>query len=132
MADNSGSSKPEYFSVHLCRRVCSKQVQREACTHTRPCFMFQHPQYNHVCHRVRLYWLFFVSYWLLGNEGPPPVINGHNYVIEEWSASSCKEDQMSRQPAAPETVLLPHGGVSTRPRPSLCACSHQGPLFFLL
>lgn len=32
----------------------------------------------------------FVSYWLPGNEGPPHVINGHNYVIEEWSASCCK------------------------------------------
>lgn len=32
----------------------------------------------------------FVSYWLPGNEGPPQVINGHNYVIEEWSAACYK------------------------------------------
>jgi len=36
----------------------------------------------------------FVSYWLPGNEGPLRVINGHNYVIEEWSAVCCKQVQM--------------------------------------
>ena len=47
-----------------------------------------------------------VSYWLPGNIGPPDVINGHNYVIEEWSAVRCKHDQMSHSPAGQEIRLF--------------------------
>lgn len=53
--------------------------------------MYHHTRYNHVCVLESSFTgSLFVSYWLPGNEGPPHVINGHNYVIEEWSAPSCK------------------------------------------
>lgn len=51
-----------------------------------------------------------VPYWKPGNEAPPRVINGHNYVIEEWSAVRCKQDQMSRRWRG--LVVLTYSGVS--------------------
>lgn len=53
-------------------------------------FHHTHTHYNHVCLSLLAHFFFFVSYWRPGNDDPPHVINGHNYVIEEWSAVGCK------------------------------------------
>lgn len=57
----------------------------EAMFHVSP-----HTHCNHVCLTLSLLACFSASYWQPGNDGPPHVINGHNYVIEEWSAVGCK------------------------------------------
>lgn len=57
----------------------------------------------------------FVSYCLPGNEGPPHVINGHNYVIEEWSAVTTRCPSRSTN----SVVLIAYSGVSARTKTRL-------------
>lgn len=47
-----------------------------------------HVSHTHTHIHTRL-WV-FVRYWITGNDDRSHVINGHNYVIEEWSGFSSK------------------------------------------